>query len=51
MNAGRFTTITALNNYECTWYTTVFMPVWNTLKDEYAAYANLFNHDIFKNIK
>ena len=51
MLAGKFSTITPLNNYETTWYNSIFMPVWNTLKDECATYANLYSHDIFRNIK
>lgn len=51
MLAGRFPNITPLNNYESTWYNVVFMPIWNTLKDEYANYSHLYDHEIFKHIK
>ena len=51
MLAGKFSTIVSLNKYETTWYNSVFIPVWNTLKDEYATSANLYSHDIFRNIK
>jgi hypothetical protein len=51
MSGGRFPNMTSANSYESMWYTSVFMPIWNTLKDEYSNYSSIAKHQLFNNIK